>query len=310
LNRPPDHRTEYDARMHRVLEYIDRRLDQSLPLTDLADVAHFSPFHFHRLFTAWMGETLGDYLRRRRVEVAAMRLAAQPRLSVLQAALSVGFGSGEAFARAFKERFGRSASAWRRQQHARRMSNSNLDQVNRNPDQAASLLSGNAVRTQHPLELDMHVKLIDRQPTVIAYLRHIGPYGAAIAAFWQQRVYPWMVTHSLLQCPRYGISHDDPNITAADQCRYDAGVEVPSTFQFTGPALKTTIPGGCYASAYFKGTTDTIGDSWQAVLRDWLPPSGMQLDNRPSFEYYPQGTSYDPATGVFDCEICIPVVPL
>jgi AraC family transcriptional regulator len=89
LNRPFDHRTEYDARMHRVLEYIDRRLDQSLPLTDLADVAHFSPFHFHRLFTAWMGETLGNYLRRRRVEVAAMRLAAQVCFPVTMGALGI-----------------------------------------------------------------------------------------------------------------------------------------------------------------------------------------------------------------------------
>ncbi len=69
-------------------------------------MAHFSPFHFHRLFAAWTGETLGDYLRRRRVEQAALRLRSQPRLSVLEAALGVGFGSGEAFARAFRQHFG------------------------------------------------------------------------------------------------------------------------------------------------------------------------------------------------------------
>ena len=75
----PDSRSEYRSRMHRVLETIDRQLDLALDLETLAAEAHFSPFHFHRLFAAWMGETLGDYLRRRRVEVAAMRLAAQPR---------------------------------------------------------------------------------------------------------------------------------------------------------------------------------------------------------------------------------------
>src|SRR4029077_17942250 len=99
-------RTEYEKRMHKVLEHIDRHLDQPLDLATLAEVAYFSPFHFHRLFAAWMGETLGDYLRRRRVELAAMRLLSQPRLRVLNAALSVGFGSGEAFSRAFKGRFG------------------------------------------------------------------------------------------------------------------------------------------------------------------------------------------------------------
>jgi AraC family transcriptional regulator len=94
-----DSRAEYTKRMHRVLEYIDSHLDQPLELTTLAAVAHFSPFHFHRLFSAWMGETLGDYLRRRRLEIAAMRLAAQPGLPILNAALSVGFGSSEAFTR-------------------------------------------------------------------------------------------------------------------------------------------------------------------------------------------------------------------
>src|SRR5437899_2969129 len=108
-----DSRSVYERRMHKVLDHIDRQLDKPLDLESLAEVAHFSPFHFHRLFAAWMGETLGDYLRRRRVEVAAMRLSSQPRLSVLTAAISVGFGSGEAFTRAFKTRFGCSPTTWR-----------------------------------------------------------------------------------------------------------------------------------------------------------------------------------------------------
>ena len=92
--------------MHRVLEHIDRHLDERLELESLAQVANFSSFHFHRLFAAWMDETLGEYLRRRRIEVGALRLVTQPRLPVLQVALSVGFASAEAFARAFKVRFG------------------------------------------------------------------------------------------------------------------------------------------------------------------------------------------------------------
>src|SRR5258708_34825342 len=138
----PRSRAEYDGRMHRVLEHIDKQLDQPLDLETLAKVAHFSPFHFHRLFSAWMGETLGDYLRRRRAEVAAMRLAAQPRSTVLTIALSVGFSSGEAFTRAFRSRFGCSPTAWRTQQIAQRRANSNPGQVDSKMSQApATLLS-------------------------------------------------------------------------------------------------------------------------------------------------------------------------
>src|SRR5438445_286261 len=115
----------------RRLEHIDRELDQPLELETLARVANFSPFHFHRLFTAWMGETLGDYMRRRRLELAAQRLVAQPRLPVLQVALSVGFGSTEAFARAFKTRFGSTPTGWRDSQRRKR------DQRKSNHDQRA-----------------------------------------------------------------------------------------------------------------------------------------------------------------------------
>src|SRR2546423_12242163 len=99
--------------MHRVVEHTVRHHDEPLQLERLAGVANFSPFHFHRLFSAWMGETLGEYLRRRRLELGAQRLVSQPAVPVLQVALSVGFGSTEAFARAFKTRFGVTPSSWR-----------------------------------------------------------------------------------------------------------------------------------------------------------------------------------------------------
>lgn len=156
----------------------------------------------------------------------------------------------------------------------------------------------------------MNVKLIDRQPATVAYFRHLGPYGESIARFWQETFYPWLVTNDLLDQPRYGISHDDPGVTAQEQCRYDACVEVPPRFVLSGNAFKTTIPGGRYAVLSFKGTVAEVGGAWTALLRDWLPSSGLQLDGRPCFEYYPKGSSYDADTGIFDCDICIPVVPL
>lgn len=304
-------RSEYEARMHKVLAYIDRHLDGPLDLQTLAEVAHFSSFHFHRLFAAWMGETLGEYLRRRRIEIAAVRLVAQPRVPVLQVALSVGFGSAEAFSRAFKTRFGASPSAWREREMHGREANSNPDQMKRKIDQAPqSAKTNNNVSHQRSPETIMNVKLITRQPTAVAYMRHTGPYGESISQFWQQSVYPWMVANNLLDRPRYGISHDAPGVTALQQCRYDACVESSPEQVLSGGGLRTTIPGGQYAALSFKGSVDHIGDAWTALLRDWLPASGLQLDARPMFEHYPTDSTYDPATGVFSCEICIPVMPL
>lgn len=296
--------------MHAVLEHIDRHLDERLDLEALARVANFSSFHFHRLFAAWMGETIGEYLRRRRIEVGALRLAAQPRVPVLRVALSVGFASAEAFARAFKARFGETPSSWRSAEHRKRhQADRNPDQVDRKPDQAAANRTpddGNMKNTS----IDLNVKLVDRQPVTAAYFRHVGPYGPELAKFWIESVAPWMATNNLLGRPRYGISHDDAGITAPDKLRYDAGVEVPEDFTGTGSYMKTVIPGGKYASGRFKGTGDQLPAAWESMLREWLPDSGMQLDARPFFEYYPTDARFDPQTGVLECDICIPIVAL
>ena len=109
---------------------------------------------------------------------------------------------------------------------------------------------------------------------------------------------------------RYGISYDNPNVTAPEQCRYEACVEVPPDFIPSGKAVKTTVAGGRYAVLQFKGTLVDVFKTWAAMMQEWLPSSGFKPDARPCFEYYPKGSTWDPKTGVFDCEICVPVVPL
>jgi AraC family transcriptional regulator len=317
MNTAPDSRAEYARRIHRVLAHIDQHIDQPLELTELAQVAHFSPYHFHRLFAAWVGETLGDYLRRRRVELAAMRLLAQPRLGVLPAALAVGFGSGEAFSRAFKARFGAAPSSWRAQQLARRRApapeKSNPGQAQRKDGQALRLEPGHHLVMHHPPENSMtqlNVLLQDRAPAQLAYFRLTGGYGAALGEFWRDTVAPWMGANGLMDKPRYGISHDDPSITDPAKCRYDAAVEVPPNAVLSGQPLRTTLPGGRYATLPFYGTSEQVAAAWVSLLGEWLPASGLQLDNRPCFEYYPPDGRYDPQTGAFSCEICIPVTAL
>jgi AraC family transcriptional regulator len=296
-----DSRSEYERRIHRVLAHIDAHLDGALDLDTLAAVANFSPFHFHRVFRAWCGETLGDYLRRRRLELAALRLVSQPRLAVLDVALGVGFGSGEAFARAFRQRFGASPTAWRQQRKH--------GQAGRKIGQAAASAAADdgLSPTKEPV---MNVKLIDRQPTAVAYFRHTGPYGQPVARFWMEQVAPWMEANGLMGRVRYGIAHDDPTITEAARCRYDACVELAPDAVVSGQPQRTVLPGGRYACAPFEGTVDDIDAAWQRLLRGWLPASGLQVDSRPLLEHYPLGSRFDPATGVFDCELCIPVSPL
>lgn len=307
---------EYSRRMNRVLDYIDRNLDQDLDLRELAGVAHFSAYHFHRLCCAWLGETLGDYIQRRRLALAAERLAARRDLTVLAVAVSVGFGSGEAFARAFKRHFGCTPTAWRAdapQRWATQLAqaragafpqHSNFDQT---PPRGLCHHPGHESAWE---KSNMTVRLIDLPPTGVAYLRHLGPYGAPVATFWREAFMPWLAGNGLADAARYGIPHDDRSLTDSRKCRFDAAVAVPDGFVATGKATLMTLPGGRYAAASFKATPATIGHAWIELFRGWLPASGMQCDARPLFAYYPPGTQIDPATGTFDCELCLPVCPL
>jgi AraC family transcriptional regulator len=286
--------------MHAVIEYIDRHLDENLDLATLADVAHFSAFHFHRLFHALQGEPLGDYVRRRRLETAGLRLRSQSRVPVLDIALGVGFGSAEAFTRAFRARFGCSPSEWRK---------SKYDQMARKAGQAPRFTRRKNGRSRKQ-ESAMNVKLVDRPPVSVAYLRHTGRYGAGISRFWMKTVAPWMEANNLMGRERFGISLDDPSITKPDQCRYDACVASETDEVLAGDAQHKVIPGGKYAVLAYEGTGADIGAAWDALLRDWLPKSGLQLDARPFFEHYPVDAKYDSKTGAFSCNICVPVATL
>ncbi len=298
-------RSIYEARIHRVLRYIDANIAGNLDLGTLASVASFSPHHFHRLFAAWTGERLGEYLRRRRLEIGARRLAAQPALRVLDVALSVGFGSGEAFARAFRARFGAAPSAWRRTK------NRNAGQANSNLDQArpGTRQQYRAV-VQDSLKRPMEVRMETRSPVSVAYLRHEGPYGDPVGRFWRGVFYPWMAANSLVGSACYGIGYDAPGMSEPGKFRYDACVEVPDNVPLAGGALRSVIPGGRYALSDFEGTLAELGERWSALFREWLPDSGLQLDERPCFEYYPPDAPFDEASGRFACTMYVPVAPL
>ena len=286
--------------MNAVIDHIDRHLDKKLDLAALADIASFSPFHFHRLFRALLGEALGDYVRRRRLEIAGVRLLSQPGVSVLNVALGVGFGSAEAFTRAFRAKFGCSPTEWRKSKRSQTASKRGQ----------AARPAGRKNGVTSSKETAMKVTIIDRPPVHVAYLRHTGAYGPSIGKFWMETVAPWMSTNNLMGRERFGLALDDPTVTAPAKCRYDACVQSQEKEMLSGDPGHKVIPGGKYAALAFEGTSAEIGTAWDALLRDWLPKSGLQLDARPFFEHYPVDGRYDPKTGRFTCNICVPVSPL
>lgn len=153
----------------------------------------------------------------------------------------------------------------------------------------------------------MKIEIIERQPVEVAYLRYTGPLGEPLGKFWRGTVAPWLADHGLLDCPRYGVTLDNPMTTPADKIRYDACVELPPGLTLSD-AEQTRIPGGRYAVTHFKGTGAQIGAAWGAftgaVLAD---PANRIATQRHALEHYPRGASFDAKTGVFSCELCLPL---
>ena len=104
----------YQARMRRVLDYIDRHLDRDLDLETVSGVAAFSKFHFHRQFTATFGLSVHRYVQLARMKRASYRLAYMDAQSVTDIAMDAGYDAPDAFARAFRQRFGQSPSSFRK----------------------------------------------------------------------------------------------------------------------------------------------------------------------------------------------------
>lgn len=317
------HRRACIQRVNRVLDHIGTHLVEPLDLQSLAEVACFSPWHFHRIFQALTGETLAGCVRRLRLEAAAQRLVNRPHEPALNIALDVGFASAEVFTRAFKTHFGVTPGRWRRGAwRERAMQNQDalrkIHQSNRKRDQAAApalrdhALDRSAGPAQPEEEREMQLDIRNLSTQKLAYMRHTGPYGDAGIGHTWQRFGLWCAQHGLMQsrCEMIGISLDNPEITPASKLRYDCCVRVDDDFRPQGEVGVQHFAGGRYACAPFTGTTADIHAAWMKMYGEWLPQSGWQADDRPAIELYEEDFEMDPKTGAFDCLLCVPVRPM
>jgi AraC family transcriptional regulator len=315
---PSRSEAEYRARINRVLDHISAHLDEELSLAVLAEIACFSHFHFHRLFRILLDETPADCVKRLRLERAAGKLRHDPR-SITEIGLECGFSSSAAFARAFKERFGVTASAWRAlpaaQLSKNRQAGGKMGKESRTRRAyASSRATGNrdgafpetATREINSRRMTMNVTIKDQPGYHVAYMRRIGAYGPEIGNLWE-KFCRWAGPRRLLgpETIMLGISHDDPHITPPEKCRYDACITVGADFKPEGEVGVADIPAGRYAMTHYEGPVEGITAAWDEICK-WLTSSGYQPDDRPCYELYSPECSNEKM--IFD--ICMPVKPL
>lgn len=319
-------RREYLGRIERVVDYVYAYSGEGFSIDDLADVAAFSRFHFHRVFSSVMGESVSDFVKRIRLQRAASLLVDRPADPVTDIALASGFSSPSVFARAFKERYGVTASEWRRLGSEERSARvrSTDGQALRTDGQAESTSRQEGkgripyspgilfaeMRRKEMSKLTFAVEVKDLPEMTVAYARHIGPYNQIPEAF--ERLGRWAGPRGLYAVPgrkSLAVYHDNPDNTEESKLRSSACVTVGPGTAVSGDINLMTIPGGKYAVARFEIRPDQFGEAWDALMGEWFPSSGWQPDDRMCFEVYIQDPEDNPE-GHFVIDICEPVRPL
>ena len=269
----------YKERMLRVLVHIQQRLDDPLPLSELAGLACLSPCHFHRVFTGMIGESVKEHIRRLRLERAANRLKLGDAF-VIQIALEAGYESHEAFTRAFRRNFGASPTEYRRRKRLpgwiRAASGIHYHQHHR-------LVR---FRATAPEENSMKLAIKHIKPLRVAFVRHAGPY-CQVGKAWET-LCMFLGKEGRLggDCQFIGLSHDDPEVTPPDKIRYDACITVSDDFHARGDIGVQVIGGRDYAAMTHFGPYEKLNESYAKLLGLWLPRSGRELNGGPSLEFY------------------------
>lgn len=257
----PQRRRQRAERLQGVLQYIEDHLGERLDIATLAAIARTSPFHFHRLFSESVGETVSAYVRRLRLE-RGLRVLLLGQASITEAAAGSGYATAAGFARAFRRHF------------------------ERNPtDMVRELLRQRGTHRGERDALPREPRYMELPPLRLLGVQKSGPYPAARRDAWAT------LDRALAACGascsdmvQLGIPLDWPEITPSVHLRYQACVVSP--LEPGAGLFRRLAGGGSYAVFRYEGACDRLQQVHETIFRNWSPPAGVVLGEGPSLHRY------------------------
>ena len=270
----------------KALWYVENNFAGEITLDEIAGVAGVSRYHISRAFGEAIGRPITLYVRGRRLTEAAKVLASGA-TDILTVALESGYGSHEAFTRAFREQFGQTPESVRAQRH--------LDNI--------KLVE--AVNMNQPILKDIaEPRFESRNAFLVAGLSARYDYetcGGGIPAQWQ-RFAPYIGNvPGQVGTDAYGVRFNSDD-TGLD---YACGVEVSDFSRLPPDLSRVRVPANRYAVFTHSGHVSAIRSTWYAIWNKWLPKSGHQLADAPDFERY--DARFDARSGAGEVEIWVPL---
>ena len=270
----------------RALWFIESHFAQEITLDDVAAVAGVSRYHLSRTFSLATGSGLMAYVRGRRLSEAAKALAGGAP-DILAVALEWGYGSHEAFTRAFREQFDLTPDAVRAR-----------GTVTHLPLLEALRMDDSMLTPLDP------PRIVENPGLLIAGLneRYDHTASASIPSQWQRFTphidhVPGQVGHTA-----YGVVHNSDDTGHAD---YLTGVEVKDFSAVPGEFSRLKIPPQRYAVFTHKDHISSIRRTWFSIWNKGLPEAGLEATGGPEFERYDE--RFDGRTGEGELEIWIPI---
>ena len=261
-----DTNNEYHKAINQSIDYINGNLNEAIDLNKISEIANISEFHFHRIFKAYIGETVGSYISRLRLEKAAQKLHIT-NFTLTEIAERTGYQSQYSLSKAFKNHFGVTPTAFKNIQ---------------------TYFSSQISKTEHePLELHPNILISDNKNLV--YIRIIAKYGSELdyrtawKKLWQYAKQKNIVSEN---SEFIGLSFDDPNITSHEQCRFYACISTDKPQKPEGEFGLQTIEKGKFAVFIHQGTYSGLNNLYQSIYMDWLPSTKIRLRHSMPFEKY------------------------
>jgi AraC family transcriptional regulator len=289
--------SEYAQRIDRVIDYLRGHLDRQVKLEELAKVACFSEFHFHRIFRAVAGETLNNFTNRLRLEKAA-RLLRYSGHNLADIALECGFSSPATFSRAFRSCYDTSPSQFRKS-GAIKKSKICKDLF---PDEGYDLpMSAAEKRAAFP------VRLIDLPERQVAYIRVTNAFemDKVLAAF--RKMIEWAKSRNVFSHGTlFGMTVDDPHVTPMHLYRYEVCFAPSVSFECTEGISKLRMPAMRYAATRVSGDLRKVATAWDYLYRVWLIKSAYEPEHAPALEILlDKENAMD--WSHFELDLCLPV---
>jgi AraC family transcriptional regulator len=312
LHESREHPADYIERVNRAIDHIVGNLAAPLRLEDVSVAACFSPFHFHRIFKALLGETLNQFVKRLRLERSLQQMSHAPRRSLTNVALDCGFSSLAEFSRSFKQHYGVAPRAFdlKRFRDAKRAEFERVLSSLRIANAAEMILDGSSRLTSLPPGQNLDgftVTLRELPARTVAYIRVFDPYREGVAQAACERLLSWALKRGLADGQWLGYMWEEPEIVALADCRYDVALVVDALTP-AGEIGRYDFPPMRVAEVVLRGDIllETRALDW--LYKTWLPHSGFVPDDQPAFEAW-IGRPFAHGNAHFELAVQLPVKP-